>query len=812
MHGSVFIALKLAVRHLIASRGHAIAAVLSLAIGIAGLTTTFTWVDQMLLRPLPGVRDPGSLFVLMSRSLAGVPGNLSYPDYQELRAGADGFAEIAATGFSPVTFSERTGAPVERVFAELVSDNYFRTLDATPALGRVFQADEATVPDAHPVAVLSDGFWRQRLAGDPNVLGRTVLLNGRVYTIIGVMQPAFHGAFVATDTNLWTPLVMQRDVAPGDLLTARGSRWLQGLVRIASDGRPDELRARVDAVSQRLLQNYASVEQGRTFLVSSLWRSPVGAQAVLRPVLFGLAGLAALLLLLACANVGNLVLARALQRRRNVAIRRSLGASRLQAVMPWVAEAFVLTTSGGIAGLLLADWAVRLLPVFQPPAAFTGRLDVEINAASVLLVVVAIVGCTSLLGLVPILPALRESPAGVLRAESESVTAGRVRRRLNDLLTSLQIGVCVAVLIGTGLSLRSFSKSRDLPLGFAPDHVLLAGFDLFPKGYGDDAGMARQEQILERVAHIPGVISVSLGSMVPFGLGGRAVVPIAIDGYTPRVGEDMQAIWNVVGPGYLRTMGVPLERGREFTPRDRRPSGPVAMVSHALAAHYWSEGDAVGKRLRVRGQVLEIVGVAADVRYETLQEPPPMVVYVSALQWYRPATTLHMKLSETGNVLPELRRALAEIEPAIPLLNVRPLAAHMEAASFTQRLAATLSLVLVIPCIVLTAVGIHSMLSYTVEGRRTEIGLRIALGAQQADVVRLLARHVVPVTAAGLAFGLLAGAATAALLASTLVGVDARDPGAWIAGPALVLVLSIVSGWVVTGRAIRISPRVALGR
>jgi hypothetical protein len=310
------------------------------------------------------------------------------------------------------------------------------------------------------------------------------------------------------------------------------------------------------------------------------------------------------------------------------------------------------------------------------------------------------------------------------------------------------MGVCVAVLIGTGLSLRSFSESRHLPLGFTPDHVLLASYDLFPRGYEDDAGLARQEQILERVGRIPGVTSASVGTLVP----------IEIDGYTPRPGEDMQAMWNVVGPAYLRTMGVPLERGREFTPSDRKLSRPVAIVSHTLATHYWPDDDAVGKRLGVRGQQMEIIGVAADSRYETLQGPPPMVVYVSALQWYRPATTLHMKVTETASVLPELRRALTEIEPTMPLFNARLLTAQIEAATFIQRFAATLSLTLVIPCLVLTAVAIYSMFCYTIAGRTMEIALRIALGAQRTDVARLLARQVVKCGALRPALGRARGA------------------------------------------------------
>jgi predicted permease len=568
----------------------------------------------------------------------------------------------------------------------------------------------------------------------------------------------------------------------------------------------------VAAMSEYLTEQYASIQRGRTFFVTPIWRSPVGAQPLLRPVLLALSGLAVLLLLLACANVTNLLLARALQRRRDLAIRLALGSGRLRAVRQFLAEGCLLAGAGGIGGVVLTMWAIGLLKLFPPPGPIAGGFDAEVDWAVLRLTTLLVVGVAMLIGLIPAIQSLRAAPMSVLRSESGFLTAGQARRRAGNLFAALQIAVCIAVLVGAGLSLRSLDRSRQLDLGFPADDILLASYNLFLSGYDEEAGVAFHRQILRRLSAVPAVSSASIASAVPFALSGQTVLPVDLAGYTPRSGEDTLLRSNVVAPDYFRTMAIPIVRGRAFEERDDRQSPLVTIVSQTVANRYWPDREPVGQTIRFpTGERLEVVGVVADVRYDARRNEPP-VFYVPLFQWYRPDVTLHFRTASAASarVIADVRRMFRSIDPSVPVFNTTMLEAQVRSSVFFERFAASLSTLLAIVCLALTAIGVYSLLAYAVTERTVEIGLRVVLGAQRRDVVRIVLHQALLVMVTGVVFGTLGGLATAYLLASMLVGVDPADGMTWAASLFAVTIIVIVATAIAASRATRIGATAAL--
>lgn len=799
--------LRYAVRQLAQIRGLTLAAVVSLAIGVAAVATTSTWADQMLWRPLPGVHPSEGLIILTSRGSTGIPGGLSYPDYLDARTAVADLAPAAATALTPVTLSAADGQSAERVFVELVSDNYFATLGAAIVSGRDFRPEEASGA-GRPVAIVSNAYWRARFSSDPAILGRVVHLNGQPFTVVGVADTSFRGGFVAVQTDLWLPLVVQGNVTASDYLTPRGRRWLQGILRLRPPATLQDLSTRLDAVSRRLAADYASTHRGRTLVADPIWRSPAGAQAALRPVLLPLGALAVFVFLLACTSVTNMLLATTLRRRRAFAIRLALGASRIQLVRQLVAEAFILAVLGGAGGYGMTIWAVDLLKVFQPPTSFRGDFNVAIDWTVGVVALGAGLASAFMIALLPLLDTLHSTTSALLREESHLIIGGR-RRRIASALTALQVSFSVAVLVGCGLSLRSVERSRTLDPGFRAEGVTLASYDLTGSGYDEGRGATFHRELLQRVHQLPVVETASLASTVPFGLEGQSVVPIEIDGYTPGTGEDVQARLNLVGPAYFRTMSIPLAAGREFEWHDDQGSRTVAIVSRRFAARYFPGADPLGRGIRFRDRTFTIVGVAADVRYVAVEPEGIPMVYLSSLQSYRSAMTLHVRTRAAAG-LPEFRRVVDGLDRGVPLFRVTTLDQQIEAATFVQRFAASLSLFLAIACLVLTAAGIYGLLRHSLAERIPEMAIRLALGASSHQVAGIVLRQALLITAAGVVAGVAGGMAVTSLLTGLLIDIAPTDPVAWGVAVTTAAGVVMVTGAAVARRAARIVPLAAV--
>lgn len=794
-----------ALRQLARTPGLTAAAVASLAIGVAAVATTFTWADQMLWRPLPGVRPADGLITITSRNAMGMVGSLSHPDYVDTRDGVADVAGVAATALTPVTLTAPDGGPAERVFAELVSDNYFETLGAAVVLGRPFTPEESAA--GRPVAILNDALWRTRFSAAPGILGQPVYLNGDAVTVVGIAAASFHGGYVAVQTDLWVPLVRQPSMTAGDLLTARSRRWLFGLARLRPGAGFDDLSARLDTVSRRLAADHAATNSGRTLAAHPIWRSPVGAQALLRPVLVPLGALALFVFLLGCANVANMLLATTLRRRRAFAIRLALGASRAQLVRHFAVESLLMAVLAGAVGLAVTIWAVDLLRVFQPPTAFRGDFDVDVNWAVAAAALAFALAAASVVGLVPVLDTIRSDTTSVLREESQFIV-GRRRRGVAASLTALQVSFSVAVLVGCGLCLRSVERSRSLDPGFRADGVILASYDLTGTGYTEARGATFHRELLRRVQQAPGVTAASLASTTPFGLEGQSVAPVEVEGYTPGPDEDMQVRVALVGPAYFRTMAIPLLSGRDVGWEDDEGASLAAVVSRRFAAQYFPGADPQGRSVRFRGRTFAVVGVAGDVRYSAVEAERMPTVYLSVLQNYRSAMTLHVRTVEAA-VLP-LRPIVDEVDRSVPLFRIIPFTQQVEAATFVQRFGASLSLLLAVASLILTAAGIHGLLRHSLVERMREIGLRMALGAGSHQVAGLILRHACVITAGGVAAGVAGGMGVARLLAGMLIDVGARDPVTWSVALAAATGVALLAGGSVARRAARITPLDAL--
>ena len=550
------------------SPGTAAAAVLSLALGIGANSAIYSWVRGVLIEPLSGVSQQEDIVVVAGRSRSGAWRTLSYPDYVDLRDTCKTLDGLVVDSIVTVSLGATGEARhAERVYGFLVSGNYFDVLRTGMRLGRGFTRAEDEAPRRAPVVVLSHALWQRRYAGDPGIVGQTIPINAKPYTVVGVAPAAFYGAWSGLSLDLWIPVMMQADVMQGDLIRARGSRWLQTLGRLAPGVTVEQADADVRAATERLAQAWPSTNEGWTGVVVPMWRSPFGAQLFLTPVLLTLSGVVSLVLLLACANVANLLLARALGRRREMAIRLAVGASRGRLVRQMLVESLILAGIAGAGGILVAMAARPLLSRFNPPTDLMLRPAISVDAGVVAFTAILSVLTGIVFGLAPAFQSARAEVTVALRDESSA--GSRHRSRLRDALVVMQVAVSAVLLVGAGLFLRSLAGAERVDPGFNPRDLVLAGYNLFPNGYAAETGMTFHERLVRGLQAEPGVSAAGIGARLPLGFEGTSSMTISIDGYTRRPDEDLNIQYNVVSPGYMAAMQIPLLAGRDFTFDDR---------------------------------------------------------------------------------------------------------------------------------------------------------------------------------------------------------------------------------------------------
>ncbi len=857
--------LRFAVRMLGKSRAVTAVAVLSLALGLGGVTALFSLIDVVMLRRLP-VADPGRL---VSFQLDGGPNQdrFSYPMVRYAREHGRALASLIAftretllavrvAGAAPEGAEQAAsadgglapggaggpGGPVgesasESATGQLVSGNFFAALGVRPAFGRLLGPEDERVEGGHPVAVLSHGYWRRRFASQPSVLGRVVTLNGAPFTVVGVAPPGFFGVLVGSAPDLFLPLMMQREIryrnnasiyAQVDLdrpwVAEPHISFLHLIGRLRPGVPPAQARAEMDLLFHQLTAGAfagADDRETRDELLKTRVQVLPAERGVSRlrgafgqPLLI-LMGAAALVLLIACANIANLLLARAAGRRREMAVRMSIGAPRGRLVRQLLTESVLLAAAGGACGLLVAFWGRRLLlgmaAIDPSTLALDGGLDLRMlgfSAAATL--------CTAVLfGVVPALQATRLAIGEHLKAGGRTLQgdgAGRSRLPLGKLLVIGQVGLSLLLLIGAGLFLRSLGNLGQLQTGFRRDHLLLARINPRLLGLSDPQLIGLYDRLLDRAAALPGVRSASL-SLFPLVGGSARTSSAQVPGYTPRRNESMEVQVMLVTPGYFDTVGMQLVEGRGIEPRDRAGSAAVAVINQAMARRFFPGGPAVGRRFGFgrRADETLIVGVVRDARINSLREPAPPAAFEPVAQQVDALTDLEVRTAgDPAAVAPALRRAIHEVEPNLLITAIVPLAEQIDRSLGTDAAVARLTAIFGLLALTLAGIGLYGVMAYGVTRRTNEIGLRMALGAHRATVLGLVLREAMALTAIGIAIGLPAALAAAPLAKSQLFGLTAADPPTLGLSTFIMILVAAITGLLPAQRAASVDPMVAL--
>jgi predicted permease len=797
--------------------GFALAAVLTLGAGIAATTTVFSVANAFLLRP-PPVAQPDRLVWLFTTSRHEPFGAWSHPDYRDLAAASDVLEHAAA--YSGAAVSVVIDAAPQLVVAEVVSGNYFDALGVEPMLGRAFRSEEDTIPDAHPVVVLSERFWRVRLGSDRSVVGRRLTINGLTFTVIGVAPPRFSLAVERTP-ELFLPLMMQRYVrtpsgavreALGDsLLPAREVEWLRVVARLRPDVTIERARARLAVVAGQLAQHYPDTSSGQGIdLQPVLQGDPTHGR---RPyhVAALLSAVSGIVLLVACANVAILLVARSSLRRREIGVRLSLGVARGRLIRLLVTESLVLGCVGGVAGLALSSWLLRLVPLLLPPSPMP--LELDFSADHRVLLFTAAISLTT--GLVfGIAPAMQASRVDVVTAVKDAPGAGSPRLWGRQGLVSAQLALSLLLAVSAGLLLRSVSVAARLDPGFSERSVLLATTDLDLHQYTKTTGMSFYARLLEELRATPGVAAVALSHVVPLSGSWRAGWATRAEDVPSPEEPGVRVGQNTVTPGYFETLGIPLVDGRPFTDEDREGRPLVVIVNDTLAKRLWADGRAVGRRLRIGGATspaLEVVGIATGGRYRELGEEPQGFVYVPFAQRYDADMVVHIRTTgDPAAFASQLRQVVNALDSSLPLYDLRTLGDHLALARAGYRSLAIVTGAFGAVSLLLASVGLYGVVAQLVAARTREIGLRVALGATPAAVLGMLLRQAGWTVGVGIALGLAAALLTAPLLRQALVGVGPIDPLTLVAAPIVLAATSLVAVCVPTRRALRLDPAVVL--
>ena len=808
--GTLIKDIRYGLRNFVKRPGFTSIAVVTLALGIGANTAIFSLVNTVLLRPLP-VPHPEQLTEVYGTFHNGADYTIqSYLNYKDYRDRNDVFSGLMAYRFAPMSVSHESRN--ERVWGYLVSGNYFDVLQVQPFLGRYFTPEEDKTPGSHPVAVISYGCWQKRFASDRGIVGKPLTLNGRVFTVIGVAPEGFNGIEVAYAPELFVPMMMAHEVEPGsNWLESRDSDNLFAVGRLKPGVTVAQAESALQTITFQLGKEYPREMEGRglRLLTPGLFIPDIRNSVVsFSSVLMGVVGL---VLLLACVNLANLLLARATERRKELAIRLAVGASRARIVRQLVTESVMLSLAGGLGGVLLAAWINSLVASIKLPTDIALVFDLHLDWR-VLAFALAVSLATGVV--FSLLPAVQSSnPELVPALKDESSLAGFRRSRLRNCLVVAQVAVSLVLLVCAGLVVRSLQVAQKTRPGFTPENAVALSFDLGLQGYTEEKGRAFQRQLIERTQTISGMRSVALTSTVPLTLD-YSYNPIYVEGQATTNSTELPvAVPNEISPNYFRTMEIPL-RGRDFSERDDKEESRVAVVNETFARRFFPGQEAIGRRFNFSGPenpYWEVIGVAADGKYNSLGEDPKAAFYRPLLRDYNTNATLVARtVGDSNAALATLRGELQRMDPALPLYNVQTLSDHMNVPLFPFRMAATVLGSFGILAIILAAIGIYGVMSYVVASRTREIGVRIALGAAKRDVLILIIGQGMTLALIGLGIGLVIAFGVAQLVAKLLFGVSPLDPITFAGVSLLLGVVAMLACYIPARRAVKVDPLVAL--
>ena len=802
--------LRYALRQLRKSPGFAVTAVLTLALGIGANSTIASWISSTLFNPIPGVAQTGQMITLMrgERSEHPTP-PFSYPDYVDIRDNSKTLSGLLAyhDDYMAITGS---GKP-QRIYGALTTANYFEVLGVRPILGRSLLPAQQNETAATAEAVLGYDLWLNRFAADESIVGKTIEINLHTYTVVGVAPKSFQGCKSGLRAEIWIPLGMSRQVWGWNPSEDRGVSWLQvlGVMKPGVDHR--QVENELNLLMQRIVERYPTSHQGANQISTDpLWRSPFGANVYLAGTLPILLALAAVLLLLACANVANLLLVRSVTRRREFAIRLAMGAGRWRLVRQLLIENLIVALAGGAVALLGTFWTAKSLAAFLPPTtlplSINGSLDGTVLVATMFVSILT----AAVSGIVPAMRASALSPMSVLKDEALNTSGGLQKSRLAAGLVIAQVALSLLLLTCAGLFVRSLYNAQKSDPGFDPNGVLLASFDLDPMGYSDAAGVEFERQLLDRVKQLPGVQSATLADFSPlsFTIHSDGVMP---EGYVPHPHESVEADRGKVGPGYLQTLRTPLLAGRDFTDQDSAGTQPVVIVNQALVNRYWPGQNAIGKRIQVAGRWCTVVGVAANGKYRRMTYDTAPLVLVPLMQRYTSEVILHVRTNGDPLALTSaVERTAAGLNPDLPLFNVSTLRESMQMGNVFERIAAVFAGSFGLLALILAVVGIYGVVAYTTRQRTHEIGIRMALGASKALVFRQVVGQGLRLTLAGLAVGIAVSLFLTRFLRGMLFGVATSDWLTFLAVAVLLCVVALAACYLPARRAASVDPMQAL--
>jgi putative ABC transport system permease protein len=813
--------LSYAVRTIGRSPGFAAVAVLSLALGIGANTTIFTLVNALLLNPLP-VSRPGQLAAVQTvdEKNPGVS-TVSYPNFKDFRDKNDVFAGMAAYSF-PNLVSMRAGSgEPEQIFVEFATGNYFDVLGLEPARGRFFLPEEDETPESHPVAVLSHGLWKRKFGSDPKVLGSMIRLNGHPYTVVGVAPDGYKGVTVIFGPDLWVPTMMQRQLAPAqfrNFFDDRRALFFNVFGRLRPGVSLEQASADVGVIANALAQEYPEPNRGRSAKALPLTEAallpggPGGRQAMVlgSAVLMIIVGL---VLLIACSNVANLMLAKAVSRQKEVAIRLSMGAGRTRLIRQLLTESTVLGVLGGLVGILVAYAGRNFIWSFRPAFVANNLIQPTLDVHVFVFALAVSLATGLLFGLVPAIQASRFSVVEALKNESRGAVGGAERRfSLRNGLVVVQVALSIVSLVAAGLFLRSARHAREIDPGFETQKLGIVLVNPGQGGYDQARSERFYDDALARVSSIPGLRSASWASNFPlFGGFSRSIFPEGMENQERQEGILVSA--NTVDVGYFDTFGVALLRGRDFTAADRKDSMPVAVVNEKMAQQFWPGEDAIGKRFRVYGNsfLTEVVGVVETTKIVTLGEDPQPCVYLPLDQNFSDAMNLYLRTDgDPAQVMASAQRELRAMDPLVPVINPLTVGEVIDQSLFAPKLAAALLGVMGVIALVLASVGLYGVLAFRVAQRSREIGLRMALGAGRREVLRMVLVSAMSVVGVGVGIGLVAAFAVSRAVSSLLFGISTSDPTTFLGVTVLLSGVALIASTIPALRASRVDPLVAL--
>jgi predicted permease len=805
---------KFGARMLGKNPGFAAIAILTLAVGIGANATVFSWIRAVLLDPLPGAAEPERIVAIEEQAPSGDPVMASYLDFRDFR---DHLKLIQGLSVEQApSFAVGNDTYVERVWGEIVSGNFFDLLGVKPEVGRFFSSAESTdAQNAHPVVVISDAYWRSHFNASTSAIGTVVKINKHPFTVIGVAPPDFHGSMAGFAFDMWAPATMFGQLtSTGDwMLNDRKTRMFRVIARLAPGVTIDQARIEVKTLAGVMATLDADTNEGMSATVLPLWQSHFGLQASLLDPLSILMATSAVVLLIVCANLANLLLARATSRRKEFSMRLALGASRSRLVRQMLTETILLGGAGLVLGVFLAQPFLGSLHWLIPAGNFPSLEVVKIDLGVVAYTATIALLVAALAGIAPALQASGEHANEALKESGRHGSASARTTHLRGLLIISEMALAVLALVGAGLFLKSFYMTKAVKPGFDANGVAIAHFNLSAAGFDAAQADAFCRHLRERLERQPGVTAVSYGDYVPLSVSAGSWEDLQIEGYVPGQSENMKIYRNLVAPGYFGLMKIPMFEGRDFTMQDDREHAPVMIVTREFVRRFVPSGIAIGRKVQGWGKWFTIVGVVDDVKVLRLTEQAAPYFYVPIRQIYRPEMGLAFYVRTSGSVAEAakmLTREAQALDATVPVYGATPLSDYTAESMFTQRIAASLLSVMAGIALLLAAIGLYGVMAYAVSQRTHEIGIRVALGARPGNVMRMVIRQALALAAIGIFAGSAVAIALGRIVASSLTFVKPTDAiiygAAWVFAVAIALVATAIPAW----RAMKVDPIIAL--